>query len=80
VTSDPKIRLGFDSSIGAHRQLLVTADSNTTNQFDIGYDAQCLTQMMMFWDISNSQFVIQSGTNLIMTNSFGLAVAKMKVK
>jgi hypothetical protein len=45
----PKIRLGFDSSIGAHRQLLVTADSNTTNQFDIGYDAQCLTQMTMMF-------------------------------
>jgi hypothetical protein len=30
---------GFDSTVGAHRQLLLGADSNTTNKFDLGYDA-----------------------------------------
>ena len=50
-----KIRLGFDSSIGAHRQLLVGADSNTTNLFDIGYDAPMfdLSADDMFWEINN---------------------------
>jgi hypothetical protein len=58
----PKIRLGFDSSIGAHRQLLVTADTNTTNQFDIGYDAPMFdtNNNDVFWDFSNNQFVIQA--------------------
>jgi hypothetical protein len=60
-----KIRLGFDSSVGAHRQLLVGADPNTTNQFDIGYDAPIfdLDGDDMFWEISNSQFVIQGVPN-----------------
>jgi SprB repeat/Disaggregatase related repeat/Secretion system C-terminal sorting domain len=57
-----KIRLGYISSIGAHRQLLVTADNNTTNQFDIGYDAPMYdtNDNDIFWKISNSQFVIQA--------------------
>ncbi|WP_395051740.1 T9SS type A sorting domain-containing protein, partial [Flavobacterium sp.] len=57
----PKIRLGFDSSIGAHRQLLVGADPNTTKLFDIGYDAQMFdtNDNDMFWEISDNQFVIQ---------------------
>lgn len=56
-----KIRLGFDSTVGAHRQLLVGADNNTTNQFDIGYDAQMfdMNDNDMYWEFSNSQFVIQ---------------------
>jgi hypothetical protein len=60
-----KIRLGFDSALGAHRQLLVGADRNTTNQFDIGYDAPIfdLDGDDMFWEISNSQFVIQGVPN-----------------
>ncbi|TDD94327.1 T9SS type A sorting domain-containing protein, partial [Flavobacterium cellulosilyticum] len=60
-----KIRLGFDSSIGAHRQLLITADSNSTNQLDIGYDAPMFdtNDNDIFWDISNSQFVIQAVPN-----------------
>ena len=60
-----KIRLGFDSSIGAHRQILVGADPNTTNQFDIGYDAPIfdLDGDDMCWVISNSQFVIQGVPN-----------------
>ncbi|MFV8347293.1 LamG-like jellyroll fold domain-containing protein [Flavobacterium sp. ZB4P13] len=57
-----KIRLGFDSSVGAHRQLLVGADSNTTLLFDIGYDAPMfdMNDNDMYWELSNSQFVIQA--------------------
>ncbi|MFE3846811.1 PKD-like domain-containing protein [Flavobacterium sp. LB3P45] len=60
-----KIRLGFDSPLGAHRQLLVGADANTTNQFDIGYDGLMFdtSENDMFWEISNSQFVIQGVPN-----------------
>ncbi|SEA91110.1 hypothetical protein SAMN05443667_111142 [Flavobacterium gillisiae] len=60
-----KIRLGFDSPIGAHRQLLLGADSNTTNAFDIGYDAPMfdMNDNDMYWALSNSQFVIQAIPN-----------------
>ncbi|TRX04659.1 LamG-like jellyroll fold domain-containing protein, partial [Flavobacterium gawalongense] len=60
-----KIRLGFDSTVGAHRQLLVGADNNTTNQFDIGYDAQMfdMNDNDMYWELSNSEFVIQAVPN-----------------
>ena len=57
----PKIRLGYDSSIGAHRQLLVGTDPNTTTLYDIGYDAPMYdtNENDMYWEISDSQFVIQ---------------------
>ncbi|MDI5895452.1 LamG-like jellyroll fold domain-containing protein [Flavobacterium algoritolerans] len=60
-----KIRLGFDSSIGAHRQLLLGADSNTTAMFDIGYDAPMfdLSVNDMFWEINNIEYVIQAVTD-----------------
>ena len=63
--AQPKIRLGFDSSIGKHRQLLVGAVPNTTNLFDIGYDAPMFdtNENDMFWEISDSQFVIQGVPN-----------------
>ena len=56
-----KIRLGYNSPAGAHRQILVTADPITTNQFDIGYDAPMFdtNDNDMFWVIGNTQFVIQ---------------------
>ena len=58
----PKIRLGFDSSIGSHRQLLLGADSQTTSLFDFGYDAPMNDSNGndMFWDINNIPFVIQA--------------------
>ena len=57
-----KIRLGFDSSKGAHRQILVGADPNSSTLFDIGYDALMYDTDTndMFWEISKSQFVIQA--------------------
>ncbi|WP_369765556.1 Ig-like domain-containing protein [Flavobacterium sp. WC2429] len=60
-----KIRLGFDSAIGAHRQLLVGIDPNTTNQFDIGYDAPMydLSDDDMYWEMNNTQFIIQGVPN-----------------
>jgi uncharacterized repeat protein (TIGR01451 family) len=57
-----KIRLGFDSTIGSHRQLLVGSDSNASNGFDIGYDAPMLdmSENDMYLDINNSKFVIEA--------------------
>jgi hypothetical protein len=63
ITTDikPKIRLGFDSSIGTHRQLLVGSDPNATNSFDLGFDAPMFdtNENDMYWLISDRQFVIQ---------------------
>ncbi|KIA85152.1 PKD-like domain-containing protein [Flavobacterium sp. AED] len=56
-----KIRLSLVSAIGINRQLLVGVDSNTTNEFDIGYDAPMLEIEgdNIYWEFSNSKFVIQ---------------------
>ena len=57
----PKIRLGFDSPIGAHRQLLIGVDPNTSNNYDLGYDAPMFdtNENDIYWKINESQFVIQ---------------------
>jgi len=62
VDSRPKIRLGFISSIGAHRQILVGVESNSTKGFDFGYDARILgaKENDMYWEINNKRFVIQA--------------------
>jgi hypothetical protein len=56
-----KIRLSLVSAIGINRQLLVGVDNNTTNEFDIGYDAPMLEIEgdNIYWEFSNSKFVIQ---------------------
>ncbi|MDO6761790.1 PA14 domain-containing protein [Tamlana sp. 2_MG-2023] len=56
----PKIRLTYASN-GYFRQLLIGADPNTSNNFDIGYDAPMLDagDDDMFWDINQGKFVIQ---------------------
>ena len=58
----PKIRLKFDSPSGLHRQILLGADSNTTNLFDIGYDAPIIdiNSDDMYWQSGNGKFVIQA--------------------
>ena len=60
-----KIRLNFKSPMGYHRQILVTADENTTNDYDIGYDAPINDDNPedMFWMIKDFQFVIQGVPN-----------------
>ena len=62
VDSRPKIRLGFISSIGTHRQILVGVDSNSTKGFDFGYDARILgaQENDMYWEINKEKFVIQA--------------------
>ncbi|MEO2128044.1 MAG: LamG-like jellyroll fold domain-containing protein [Christiangramia sp.] len=56
-----KIRLGFDSPKGYHRQILVTADAHTSNDFDLGYDAPLIENNVedMYWMINDSEYVIQ---------------------
>ena len=65
IDARSKIRLGLDSFAGIHRQLLVTADNNTTSGYDIGYDAAMfdLQKNDIFWDINNKAYVIQGINN-----------------
>jgi hypothetical protein len=60
-----KIRLLFDSPTGYHRQLLAGVDENTTNHFDLGYDAPIadINKEDMFWTFDNAKFVIQGVNN-----------------
>ena len=61
----PKITLNFITVKGVNRQLLVGIDPNTTNEFDIGYDAPILETKgdSFYWEFSNSKFVIQGVPN-----------------
>nr|WP_288836626.1 LamG-like jellyroll fold domain-containing protein [uncultured Flavobacterium sp.] len=56
-----KIRLGFDSPIATHRQILVGTDPNATNQFDFGYDARMIdvNDNDMYWELDNTPVIIQ---------------------
>ena len=56
-----KIRLKFESPAGYHRQILVTRDANTTNGFDVGYDAPLIENNKedMYWWFADNRFVIQ---------------------
>jgi hypothetical protein len=76
----PKIRLTFISSLGYHRPLLVTMDKNTSNQFDIGYDAPLNENNKedMFWQLGQRKLVIQ-GVNNFDTDQelpLGIKIAK----
>jgi hypothetical protein len=65
IDTRSKIRMGFDSFLGMHRQLLVTADPHTTSGYDIGYDAPIydLKSDDMYWEIENKAYVIQGINN-----------------
>ncbi|WP_435579207.1 LamG-like jellyroll fold domain-containing protein [Gilvibacter sp.] len=56
-----KLRLGFDSPIGMHRQLLVTFDNNTTLGVDHGYDGRVFDEQVedMNWLIEDERYAIQ---------------------
>jgi len=57
-----KIRLKFESPQGYFRQILVTADGNSTNKFDLGYDAPRIGNDAedMYWMIDETKYIIQA--------------------
>ncbi|MES2240037.1 MAG: HYR domain-containing protein [Bacteroidota bacterium] len=65
IDNRAKIRLGFYSPIGSHRQILLGADNNTTNKFDFGYDARMidLNKNDMYWELGKLPLIIQSIPN-----------------
>src|SRR5690606_38713873 len=56
-----KIWLKFQSPKGYHREILVTADSDATDGFDLGYDAPMIEYNIedMFWLLGLGELVIQ---------------------
>ncbi|TYA94738.1 choice-of-anchor D domain-containing protein [Seonamhaeicola marinus] len=60
-----KIRLLFDSPNGYHREILVGVQKNTSQSFDIGYDAILIDQNHedMFWNFNEVKYSIQSVDN-----------------
>ncbi|MDP3313920.1 LamG-like jellyroll fold domain-containing protein [Lutibacter sp.] len=61
----PKIRLHYSSPKGYHRALLVGADINASNSFDLGYDAPIadVGEEDMFWKMGDTKLVIQAINN-----------------
>lgn len=57
-----KIRLMYDSPDGYHRQLLLGADVNATEGFDIGYDALIAEDNKedMYWMFNEAKLIIQA--------------------
>ncbi|MBT8316641.1 MAG: choice-of-anchor D domain-containing protein [Lutibacter sp.] len=76
IDTREKIRLMFDSPNGYHRQLLIGVDENTTNDFNIGYDAPIadLGTEDMFWIIDESKFVIQGVPNFNKKQEFPIGL------
>lgn len=60
-----KIRIGIKTNNDFRRQLLLGADSNTTSQFDLGFDAPMidLQEDDFYWDLNNSPLIIQAIEN-----------------
>ncbi|MCJ7758467.1 MAG: T9SS type A sorting domain-containing protein, partial [Gillisia sp.] len=71
-----KIRLDFISPMGYHRQILVGLDPNTSNGFDLGYDAFLNDNNPedMFWLINGNEFVIQGVPNFELDQVLPLGV------
>jgi len=65
-----KLRIGFDSFNGIHRQLLLTKDDNATSGVDWGYDGNHRGTQIddMYWVIEDEKFIIQ-GTNVVNAES-----------
>jgi len=61
TSSGSKIRISFRSPKGYVRQLLVGANANTTNGFDLGYDAPMIeyNEEDMYWLQAGNFLVIQ---------------------
>ncbi len=61
-----KLRIGFDSPMKFHRQLLLTFDDNTTLDYDHGYDAKLFDDQLedLSWLIADEAYVIQGVPSL----------------
>ncbi len=76
-----RIWLKFKSPKGYHRQILVTADPNASDNFDLGYDAPLIENNIedMFWYFENNEFVIQGVSDFNLDRELQLGI-KVKEK
>ncbi|MCM4154809.1 LamG-like jellyroll fold domain-containing protein [Gramella sp. AN32] len=60
-----KIRLLYKGPQGYNRELLLTADKLSTNNFDLGYDAPLIEDNIedMYWLINDYEYIIQAVPN-----------------
>ncbi|MGH1386144.1 GEVED domain-containing protein [Kordia sp.] len=61
-----KIRLGYTTPEGFHRQILLTFDRKTTDGIDLGYEGKSIgvTEDDMYWALESEKYVIQAVENL----------------
>ncbi|NNK83218.1 MAG: T9SS type A sorting domain-containing protein, partial [Flavobacteriaceae bacterium] len=71
-----RIRLMYDSPKGYHRQILLGKNQNTTNGFDLGYDAFIadINEEDMYWIFDGGKFVIQSVNNFDIIQEFPIGI------
>lgn len=76
----PIVRLMYDSPTGYHRQIVMGMVENTSNHFDLGYDAPMadINKEDMYWTFDGAKFVIQGVPNFNDNQEFplGLIVSK----
>lgn len=76
----PAIRLMYDSPSGYHRQILIGANNNASNNFDLGYDAFMVDVNVedMYWSFNNNKFVIQGVNNFDESQVFPVGIIVKK--
>lgn len=76
TNAHPIIRLMYDSPTGYHRQIVMGKVENTSNHFDLGYDAPIadINKEDMYWAFDGAKFVIQGVPNFDENQEFPLAV------
>lgn len=72
----PRIWLKFVSPTGYHRQILVTADPNASNKFEIGYDSPLVEDFPedMYWYFLDNAFIIQGVKEFSKTQELALGI------
>ncbi|WP_415830532.1 LamG-like jellyroll fold domain-containing protein [Gillisia limnaea] len=70
------IRLNFRSPLGYNRQIAIATDKNTTNEYDVGYDAPLNDNFPedMYWLINSREFVIQGVPNYNLDQTFPIGI------
>lgn len=76
VDTRKKIRLQYISSAGLSRQLLVGADENASDKFDLGYDAPMIdvNKDDAYWSFDEDKFIIQAVNNFDVNKIIKLGV------
>ncbi|AUP78445.1 LamG-like jellyroll fold domain-containing protein [Flavivirga eckloniae] len=72
----PTIRLMYVSPLGYYRQIVLGANPNASDDFDLGYDAFMIdvSEEDMYWVFNESKFVIQGSNSLNETKEFQLGL------